>query len=136
MRAALSVFAAALSCTLAVACIPKRDLPPAQIKTLTSLKDDMDVQATVADPQFSKAGESSYTDADWAAFADMGTRLQVTTDKAHEFSKGPEFDALATRLHDQAAALAAAASSKDTPAASKLLGDMKATCKTCHSQFK
>ncbi len=117
-------------------CVPKRDLPPDQITKLTKLDEVMDVQATVADPQFKKAGEASYTDTDWAGFADMGSRIQVTAGKAKEFSKGPEFDKLADQLAEKAKALSAAATAKDAGAASTALTDMKATCKACHSKFK
>ena len=96
----------------------------------------MDVQATVADPQMSKAGQASYTDADFAAFADVATRIQATSTKAKDFSKGPEFDQLADRLNGTAIALGKATETKDAAAASKALGDMKATCKECHKKFK
>ena len=122
--------------SFAASCVPHRDLPPDQINQLTKLDDVMDVQATVSDPQFKKAGETSYADADWAAFADMGNRIQVTSQKIHQFSKGPEFDQLADRLHTGAQNLSAAASAKDAAKASATLTEMKATCKECHSKFK
>lgn len=125
-----------LALVAAGACVPKRDLPPAEIEKLTSLKEVMDVQATVADPQFGKVGQASYDEQDWTAFADVGSRLQVTSTKAKQFSKGPEFDALADQLHAKAEALSAAASAKDPRAASDALAQIKATCKTCHSKFK
>jgi hypothetical protein len=132
MRVLLSgLLLAAASCAP-----PHRDLPPAQIEALGRLSDVMDVQATVADPQFKKAGAASYDDADWAAFADMGSRLQVTSQKIHQFSKGPEFDKLADQLHALAATLSTAAASKDVTAAKTALVQTKATCKACHSKFK
>jgi hypothetical protein len=106
------------------------------VPKLTALKDVMDVQATVADPQMSKAGQASYTDADWTAFADLSTRIQATSTKAKDFSKGPEFDQFADRLNATAVALGKATEAKDAPGASKALGDMKATCKECHKKFK
>jgi hypothetical protein len=121
---------------LFAACIPKRDLQPDQIDKLAKLDDVMDVQATVADPQFKKVGGISYQDADWAAFADMGSRIQSTSHKILQFSKGPDFDALANQLHTKAEALSAAATAKDAKAASDTLAQMKATCKECHSKFK
>ena len=130
-HAALLVAALAL-----FACVPHRDVPANDIPKLTALKDVMHVQATVADPQMSKAGQASYTDADWAAFADVATRIQATSTKAKEFSKGPEFDQLADRLNGTAVALGKATEAKDAAAASKALGDMKATCKECHKKFK
>ncbi len=121
---------------VAAACVPHRDLPPDEIEKLDKLDKVMDVQATIADPQFKKAGQASYTDADWAAFADVATRLQVTSKKAHQFTQGPEFDKLADALHDKAGALGQAASAKDAKAASDALVSIKATCKECHSKFK
>lgn len=117
-------------------CVPHRDVPAQDVPKLTSLKDVMDVQATVADPQFSKIGESQYTDADYAAFADVATRIRATSMKARDFSKGPEFDELAQQLHGHAVELGNAAARKDTAAASHALASMKATCKQCHQRFK
>lgn len=127
-----------ISCCLLVlsACVPHRDVPANDVPKLTSLKDVMDVQATVADPQMSKAGAASYTDADYAAFRDVASRIQATSTKAKEFSKGPEFDQLAQRLNGIAVDLGTAAEKKDAAASSKALGDMKATCKECHKKFK
>lgn len=121
---------------LASACVPKRDLPPEEINKLGDLEKVMDVQATVADPQFSKIGGASYTDADWTAFADVGSRLQVTSVKTKDFSKGPEFDTFADQLHAGAQTLSTAAAAKDPKAASDALASIKATCKACHSKFK
>ena len=130
----LALFAALA--VLPLACVPHRDLPPDQIEKLDKLDDVMDVQATVADPQFKKIGQASYADEDWAAFTDVANRLQVTTKKIHQFSKGPEFDKLADELHAKAEQLGAAASAKDANAAADTLASMKATCKACHSKFK
>ena len=130
----IALFAALV--VLPLACVPHRDLQPDQIEKLDKLDDVMDVQATVADPQFKKVGQASYTDEDWVAFADVANRLQVTTKKIHQFSKGPEFDKLADDLHAKAEQLGAAAAAKDAKAASDTLASMKATCKACHSKFK
>ena len=129
-----ALFAASL--VSAAACVPHRDLPPDQIEKLDKLDDVMDVQSTIADPQFSKAGQPSYGDADWTAFADVASRLQVTSKKIHQFSKGADFDKLADDLHAKAEALGAAAAAKDPKAASDALVSIKATCKSCHSKFK
>jgi hypothetical protein len=134
MRKSALTVVVALSSVLA--CVPKRDLPPDQIEKLGQLSDVMDVQATVADPQFSKIGKTSFTDDDWAAFADLATRLRATTKKSKEFSKGPEFDDFVDRLGTKAEALATAASAKDASRASSVLTEMKATCKGCHVKFR
>jgi len=121
---------------LVAACVPHRDLPPDQIDKLDKLDQVMDVQATVADPQMSKTGAASYTDADWAAFTDMSNRLQVTSKKIHQFTKGPDFDRLADELHAKAEKLGTSAAAKDVKATSDGLASIKATCKECHSKFK
>jgi hypothetical protein len=121
---------------IASACVPHRDLPPDQIDKLGALDDVMDVQATVADPQFKKAGQETYAEADWTAFADVGNRIQATSRKIHQFSKGPEFDAFADRLHGNAESLSKAAAAKDAKGASEALVAMKTTCKECHAKFK
>lgn len=118
------------------ACVPHRDVPANDIPKLTQLKEVMDVQATVADPAMGKAGQATYTDADWTQFADVATRIQATSTKAKDFSKGPEFDQFADKLNGTAVALGKATEAKDAAGASKALGDMKATCKECHKKFK
>lgn len=118
------------------ACAPHREVTPEQVQALTKLTDVMDAQATYADPMFAKRNQKSFTDAEFAMFIDGSARLQSTSLKAKDFSKGPGFDALAVQLHDQAAALGAAGQSKDAGAASKALTDMKQTCKECHSKFR
>lgn len=126
-----------LAVSLLAACgPPHRDLPPAEIDKLDDLSKVMDVQATLADPQFKKVDQVTYGDEDWASFADVGSRIQVTSKKIHQFTKGPEFDRFADRLHGTAEALSTAASAKDAHAASDALRSMKATCKACHSKFK
>lgn len=134
---ALSLVTLVAPATLGLSgCVPKRDLQPDQIQQLGELEHVMHVQATVADPQFGKIGATTYGDADFAAFADVSTRIQATSKKTKEFSKGPEFDALADQLGKHAEALGAAAAAKDVKAASTSLAAMKATCKACHSKFK
>jgi hypothetical protein len=115
---------------------PIMNTPIESIPTLKTLAEVMDNQATIADPQFKKAGESSYSDADWAAFAEMSTRLQSTSKKTKDFSKGAGFDALADRLGEKAKTLGDAAAAKDVAKASSTLGEIKATCKECHSTYK
>jgi len=118
------------------ACAPKLRTPIDDIPKLTSLEQVMDNQATVADPQMGKAGEATYSDADWTAFTEVGTRIQATAKKIKDFTKGPDFDALADRLGVSAKSLADAAAAKDTAKASAALTEMKATCKECHSKFR
>ena len=115
---------------------PHRDVPAADVPKLTSLEHVMDSQATIADPQMKKAGAASYADADYAAFTEVSERIQATSKKAKEFSKGPDFDKLADKLGETAAALGKAAAAKDQKASSDALAAMKATCKECHSKFK
>ena len=119
-----------------VACVPHRDLPPDQIEKLDKLDQVMDVQATVADPQWGKIGQATYTDEDWRGISDVASRIQVTSKKIPQFTKGPEFDKLADQLHTKAMDLEKAVAAKDAKAASDTLAAMKATCKECHSKFK
>jgi hypothetical protein len=116
--------------------VPHRDLPPDEIEKLDKLDEVMDVQATVADPQFKKIGQESFAEADWAAFADMANRLQVTSKKIHQFTKGPGFDALADQLHQRAEHLAEVTTARNAAAVSDALATIKATCKECHSKYK
>jgi len=137
MKTSLRLLVLALAAGAAAACVPHRDVPAQDIPKLTSLKELMDVQATVADPQFSKIDDSAkYADADYAAFTDVSTRIQATSSKAKEFSKGPEFDKLADQLHETAVKLGAAAEAKDAKGSSAALAAMKATCKECHSKLR
>ncbi len=138
MRSSLVVrsLIVSLAAAAAAACVPHRDLPPDQIEKLGKLSEVMDVQATVADPQFKKIGTGQFSDADWAELTDMGIRIQSTSKKIPQFSKGPEFDALGAKLHATAEKLGTAAGAKDVAAANAALTEMKATCKECHSKFK
>lgn len=115
---------------------PHRDVPAAEVPKLTKLSDLMDAQATIADPQMKKAGAATYADADYAAFTEVSTRIQATSTKAKDFTKGPEFDKLADQLHERAVALGKAAEAKDAKASSDALAGMKAACKACHTKFK
>ena len=139
MKTTTTLFSLA-SATLALALLhcgaPIKNTPLPDIPKLTSLDDVMDNQATVADPQMKKAGQTTYADADWAAFTDLSTRIQATSLKIKDFSKGPDFDALAMQLNAKAKALGDAAAAKDVAGASGALTDMKATCKQCHSKFR
>ena len=131
-----TVLAAAFALTAVHCGAPITNTPVNDIPKLTSLETVMDNQATVADPQWKKIGETSYADADWTAFALVSERIQATSLKTKDFSKGPDFDALAMKLNEKAKALGAAATAKDAAGASASLADMKATCKECHSKFR
>lgn len=132
------ILLASLVLTLsAVSCAPDKNTPLGEIPRLTSLADVMDNQKAAFDPQFAKVGHDTFSDDDFAAFAKSAERLQVTSLKDKDFSKGrPAFEALATRLGENAKALGAAAAAKDTAGAKTALTEMKATCKECHSKFK
>ncbi len=118
-------------------CAPDKNTALGEIPKLTSLEDVMDNQKTAADPQFAKMGAASFTDADYAGFAQASERIQATSLKSKEFSKGrAEFEALAMKVNDKAKALGAAATAKDAAGAKAALTDMKAACKECHSKFR
>ena len=115
---------------------PQKQTPIEEIPKLTKLTDVMDNQSTVMDPLFKKIGQTSYSDADWAAITSAAARVQATSLKIKDFSKGAEFDALAMKLNQQAAELANTYSTKDAAAASGVLAKMKATCKECHKKYR
>ena len=121
----------------AAACGPPiKNTPVEEIPKLTKLTDVMDNQATVMDPLFKKIGQTSYTDEDWALMTAAATKVQATSMKIKDFSKGAEFDALAMKLNQYATDLSNSYASKDTVAANTALGNMKATCKECHKKFR
>ena len=121
--------AAPLLATVAFACAPKRYLSSSEVPKLTKLEQVMDVQATYADPQFKKIGAGAYGDQDFAASADCADRIQATSLKIKDFSKGAEFDALAMKLRDVAMTLFQAAQAKQAKESSAALAEMKASCK-------
>jgi cytochrome c' len=115
---------------------PMKQTPIEEIPKLTKLDDVMDNQATVMDPLFKKIGQAQFTDADWAALTAASARVQATSLKIKDFSKGAEFDALAMKLNQQAGELGNSYANKDAAAAKAALGTMKATCKECHKKFR
>lgn len=131
-------FAAALVLPVAFAACsaPFKNTPLAEIPKLTRLADVMDNAATTADPQFKKIGQATFTDGELASLAVTAERVAAAAAKAKDFSRGPQFDALATRLEVKAKALGAAAGSKNAIGTDAALKEMKATCKECHSKFK
>jgi cytochrome c556 len=136
MRSTLLAFAIAAAAALA-SCTPVLNTPIEEIPKLATLKEVMHNQATSADKLWPKIGEeATYTDADYAAFAETGKRVGATSLKIKDFTKGPEFDALAMRLNEKSTALATAAAAKDAAGSGAALKDMKATCKECHSKFR
>src|SRR5690242_18880395 len=98
MRSALLAFALVGSAGLALAaCSSPLTTPIDQIPKLQTLKEVMRNQATDADAQWPKIGNESFTEADFAAFTGVSQRISVTSLKIKDFSKGPDFDALAQR---------------------------------------
>lgn len=121
---------------LLAGCAPKKSTPIAEIPQLTKLDDVMANQATTADPLFKKIGQDSYSAEEFAAMEDASTRLQATSLKIKDFSKGPEFDAAAMKLNEKARALGDAAKGKDAAAAGAALKQIKTACKECHTKFR
>jgi cytochrome c556 len=115
---------------------PVRNTPIGEIPNLTKLAEVMDNQATVMDPLFKKMGQTQYNDEEWAALTSAGTRLQATSLKIKDFSKGAEFDALAMKLNQYATDLTNSYANKNAAAANDALANMKATCKECHKKFR
>jgi cytochrome c556 len=121
----------------AAACgAPKMSTPIEEIPRLTKLDDVMANQATVMDPLFKKIGQTSFNDDEWALLTAAGTRVQATSLKIKDFTKGAEFDALALKLNRYASDLSNSYASKDAVAANTALGNIKATCKECHKRFR
>jgi cytochrome c556 len=121
----------------AAACGPPiKNTPVEEIPKLTKLDDVMDNQATVMDPLFKKIGQNTFTDDDWAQLTAGAAKLQATSLKIKDFSKGAEFDALAMKLNQLATDLGNSYASKDAMAANNALTNMKATCKECHKKFR
>ena len=115
---------------------PMKNTPVEEIPKLSKLGDVMDNQATTMDPLFKKMDQPTFTDEEWAQITAASSKIQATSLKIKDFSKGPEFDALAMKLNQQAATLGSAYASKDVNSAHQSLKDMKATCKECHKKFR
>lgn len=129
--------AIAVLLTAAAACGPPiKNTPVEEIPKLTKLDDVMDNQATVMDPLFKKIGQATFSDGDWAELTAAAAKLQATSLKIKDFSKGAEFDALAMKLNQQATDLGNSYASKDAVGANTALTNMKATCKECHKKFR
>lgn len=118
------------------ACTPTNNTPVEGIPKIQSLSELMAVQATAADPQFGKASQESFTDAEFTELAGVGAKIDATSKHLKTFSKGPDFDALGMKLNEKANGLSTAAAAKDAAGARTALTDMKATCKECHSKFR
>ena len=115
---------------------PVKQTPVEEIPKLTKLTDVMDNQATAMDPLFKKIGQNSFSDEEWAALTAASARVQATSLKIKDFSKGAEFDALAMKLNQSATELGNSYATKDAAAANNALSAMKATCKECHKKFR
>jgi len=127
----------ALLVPLAIGCqAPKKEVTPEQVQGLTKLDDVMAAQATYADPLMKKRDQLAFSDAEYASMIDASARLQATSMKTKEFSKGPAFDDLAARLHGQAEALGAAGQAKDSEKARAALTAMRDICRECHTKFR
>jgi cytochrome c556 len=130
----------ALAALLAVAAVgcgpPVRNTPIGEIPKISNLAEVMDNQATVMDPLFKKLGQTQFSDEEWASLTAAGTRVQATSMKIKDFSKGAEFDALAMKLNQYATDLTNSYANKNAAAANDALGNMKATCKECHKKFR
>lgn len=137
MRSSLVLALVAFVPMLLAACAPPhRDVPAKDVPALGKLDEVMDVQATVADPWFGRAKDGRIGEGDFVTLADVGERIQATSQRTKAFTKGPGFDALADRLGETGKRLGEAAGKKDAKAAAEALLAMKATCKECHEKFR
>lgn len=122
---------------LLAACAPSHRYTDAEVATAPQIKDLMWSQAQLTDPQWKKIGRTQYSDADYAAFADVGRRLELTTARLRkDFSRGPAFDQLAGTLAEHAAELGQAGAARDAAKASAALTALRQTCKACHAKFR
>ena len=126
----------ALPLAALAACGKKLDVPMDQIPQLSSLHDVMHANETIAGRQWSKVGEDSYTDPEFAELEDTGTRMEALAQRAKSFSRGPIFDKYNDQLIERSKALASAAKAKDAKTASDALGAMKQLCKDCHAETR
>jgi hypothetical protein len=118
---------------------PKQDYTTEQVTHIESLEELMRVQAQTADPQFSKIGQSAYTDQDFAGMVAAAQKLQATAETIrthHSTNRPPSFATYATRLGEQAGELLAAAQAKDAAKASGALTGIRDTCRTCHREHR
>jgi cytochrome c556 len=133
-------YLAPVLCAAALSChAPKRDYDAKQIAAVGNIKELMDVQATVADPRFKLARKlkgKEITDAQFAEFVDMGSRLGATSKRLEYFSKGAGFDKYAKTLGTQAAELEKAARGRNGPATTDTALAIKNTCAACHGEYK
>jgi cytochrome c556 len=129
------ILALAVASSSLAACY-KMNTPLGDIPQLKSLEEVMDNQATTIDPQFKKIGQAKFDDAELAALSAASDRVQATSVKTKSFSKGTDFDQLATKLNEKAKALGVAAGAKDANGVNAALTDMKGLCKECHTKFR
>ena len=122
----IAVLLAPVAALLFLACVPKpaKAYSPDEVGKLESLEELMRINAAKADPLFGKAGQTSFTDSEWAAMADAGVLIEASGKRTAERFKGQgEFDDgfadYGNQLAAQAKALADAAGAKDAAGASK-----------------
>lgn len=129
------ILALALTASSLAACY-KMNTPTGDIPKLKNLEEVMDNQATTIDPQFKKMGQAKFDDVELAGFVTASERVQATSLKIKDFSKGTDFDQLAMKLNEKAKALGTAAAAKDANGINAALTDMKGLCKECHTKFR
>lgn len=125
----------------AVSCLPKpkQDYSNEQLKQVDSLEEVMRVQAATMDPQFSKIGNTKFTDAEFAALVSAGQRIQTSSEVVrtkHSTKRPASFAAFAEQLGKYAGELSAAAEAKDAARSSAALQQMRDTCRACHKEHR
>lgn len=119
-----------------MSCVPYYNPALGDIASIRTLKEVMDAQATIADPEWSKIGDEAYSDDDYARFRDVAARIAATAKRSKAFSKGPAFDQYADRLASAAQKLGKAAEQKDRDLSSVALEEMRGNCKACHAELR
>jgi cytochrome c556 len=124
-----------------VGCLPKpkQEYTNDQLKQVDSLEEVMRVQAATMDPQFSKIGNTKFSDADYTALVSAGQRIQTSAEVVrtkHSAKRPPSFAAFAEQLGKYAGELTAAAEAKDASRSSAALQQMRDTCRACHKEHR
>lgn len=120
-----------------IGCGPAHFIGTSEIPTAKTLSPVMWSQAELADPAFKKITATAYEETDWTAFSALGQRLQVASAKLkQDFSQGADWDTLADALGVHGRELVDATRAKDMAAASTALTATRATCRTCHKEFR
>jgi hypothetical protein len=118
---------------------PKQAYTVEQIPRIKDLEELMRVQAHTIDPWFARSDQTGFTDKDYDALIRAARTLKATTAAVrYRFSRDhtPDFTSHASQLEADAIQLETAAQSKAAAEIGPSLQAIRATCRSCHKQFK